>query len=228
MIIKKLLILANSRKQAGRCIAGICLDAENYGTWIRPVSARPEDSLNPLERQYQDKSEPLPLDIVDIPLVRPNPCGCHTENWFVSTRKYWKKRGEMMWSEAMQFAKNPVKIWENGQSTYHGLNNEVPTEVAKNFSNSIGLIHTENLTIEPKIDYNNRKKIYASFIHNECKYRFSVTDVAAEDFLLNNCDTNQSIGECLLTISLSEPFRKNNGEEHQYKLIAAIIQRPIK
>lgn len=226
MVIKRIAIFANSRKYAGRCVAGIILSGSDYGQWIRPVSDRPGESLNEIERWYSDGVEPSILDIVDIPLVKSKPHSCQVENWLISTQKHWYKQGELAWHEALQFVEDPESLWVNGRSTYSGLNDEITTESAKYCSGSIGLIHVPSLEVHKTRGYTGAKtKIYASFTINKIKYKLSVTDPVFES-LLASCDFgNYGIGESLLTISLSEPFMKNDGLLYQYKLVAAIITK---
>ncbi len=226
MIAKRLVILANSRKQSGRCVAGISISHVGHGKWVRPVSIRPEESLNEFERLYANKQEPKLLDVVDVSLIKPEPHGCHVENWLVSTRKTWKKVGELSWEDAQKLAEHPESLWMNGGSTYAGLNNEVPTQYAKDFDSSIGMIHVPSLKVEKRRGFNDGDvKIYAEFSHNDVMYKMSVTDCVAADYFRRQEFGVYDVGESLLTISLSEPFVKNGGISCQYKLVAAIIPR---
>ena len=227
MIIKRLAILANSRKNSGRCVAGVSLDDHDYGQWIRPVSLRPGESLNESERFYVDNTDPKVLDIVDVPLVRAHPHSCQTENWLISTRKRWYKRGELSWRDAFDFIDKPKSIWMNGYSTRDGVNDEIPTEHAKNLKSSIGLIHAPSLEIHKIKNYTGDKtRIYASFFVNNVPYKLPVTDLEVENYFLK-CDLGvYKVEECLMTISLGEPFIKNNGASCQYKLVAAIMTKP--
>lgn len=227
MIIKKMLILANSKKHKGRCIAGISLDELDYGAWVRPVSERPEKSINLFERMYEGGREPELLDIVEVPLIRPEPSSCQVENWLISKRRTWRKIGGLSWFDAKNFAEHHEAIWINGFSTYSGVNDEIPTQCAQNLKSSICLIHVKLLRIEKKSNYaGNGQKIYALFLHNGVEYKLSVTDcVVLKELERHGCGT-YDVGESLLTISIGEPFTKNDGTSCQYKLVAAIITMP--
>src|ERR1700744_6789351 len=72
---KTILVLANSRKISGRCVAGKELVGTGFGGWIRPVSLRPAGELSEADRQFQDGTDPKLLDVVEIPMSRHLPHG---------------------------------------------------------------------------------------------------------------------------------------------------------
>lgn len=87
----RIICLANSRKLAGRCIAGREWTEKGAGRWVRPVSAREHQEVSEYERQYEDGSDPRVLDIVDIPMLEPKPQGFQSENWLLDPHYYWNK-----------------------------------------------------------------------------------------------------------------------------------------
>ena len=106
--IKRIVCLANSRKLAGRCIAGReWAEERGAGRWIRPVSARECGDVSEYERQYEDGSDPRPLDIVDVPVLEPKPDGCQTENWLLDPERYWERAGSV----------SPLDIPSNGSGS---------------------------------------------------------------------------------------------------------------
>jgi hypothetical protein len=58
-----MIVLANSRKMGGRCVAGISLET---GEWVRPVSSRPEGELHPGDCAVAGRA-PRALDVVRFP-----------------------------------------------------------------------------------------------------------------------------------------------------------------
>jgi len=100
----EIVILANSVKPGGHCIAGIDI---NSGEWIRPVGenprAIPPNIANNIEL----------LEVLDIPLSNRIPKDkYHRENRFVSSWE-WKKLGRMSPADIMQYCENTSPILHN-------------------------------------------------------------------------------------------------------------------
>ncbi|GGS46264.1 dual OB domain-containing protein [Actinokineospora fastidiosa] len=113
-VTKRIVCLANSRKHQGRCVAGIDLDS---GRWIRPISKRPGHELSASERQYEDGSEPAPLDVLDVPLIGHRPAEVHRENWLLDSGKRWRRAGRMTWDDLLRFTRDAGPLWINGHKT---------------------------------------------------------------------------------------------------------------
>lgn len=225
MIVKRIALLANSRKHAERCLAGRAIEKQHWEGWIRPVSAREGEGLNDFERHYEHGIEPKVFDIVDVPLIRPNPHACQTENWLVSPNEYWVKRGSMTWDQTAQIAETPAKLWVNGFHTYHGLNDEIPQHHANALTTSICMIRVNSAEARIVSGYTGSKKIYIHFGHAGANYALPLTDSIFEPIFKAEPLGTKNIGESLLTISLSEPFKKNDGSVCQYKLVAALMPK---
>lgn len=88
---KRIVCLANSRRLAGRCIAGREWGPAGAGDWIRPVSKREHGDVGEYERQYEDGTDPRVLDIIDVPVVRASPKDYQTENWLLDDGYFWEK-----------------------------------------------------------------------------------------------------------------------------------------
>ncbi|MGA4850993.1 dual OB domain-containing protein [Streptomyces sp. G5(2025)] len=220
--VKKLVCLANSRKLSGRCVAGIV--ANGSGEWLRPVSARPSREVSAGERQYQDGTDPNVLDIVSIPLLRPQPHDFQSENWLLDPGYYWKRSGRAGWRELLRLEQHPSTLWTNGSSSYHGINDRVPTEEAITLPDSLKLIRVTKLTLRahvPGARYGDpRPALRACFSYSGHEHTLRVTDPEYELKYLAKPEGIYTLGESFLTVSLSEPF-----DGYVYKLVAAVIER---
>lgn len=229
MTSKRILCLANSKKHSGRCVAGREITAAGAGAWIRPVSARPGEEVSENERQYQDGSDPRLLDVIDVPLVRPAPHACQTENWLLDPSGYWSRVRKADWNELLQYSEAPATLWVNGHSTYHGQHDEIPQADADALPGSLFLIRVSRVDLRvfaPQETFGNpKRRVLARFEHAGVDYAFWVTDPIVEREYLARADGYHQLGDCCLTISLGEPFQKNNGQSYRYKLVAAIIRR---
>lgn len=221
--IKQIVCLANSRKMAGRCIAGRTWDPEHgAGEWIRPVGDRESGAVTEHERQYADGSDPRVLDVVRVPVIKHVPEGSQTENWRLDPQHYWEKAGRYQRCSLDLLVDTPTALWTNGWHTYHGRNDYVPMEKAKEIATSLRLIRVEQLVLKvfaPGEAFGSpKRRVQGRFWHAGSDYKLWVTDPRWELKYLRKLNGSYTIGECFLTISLGEPFR-----DAVYKLIAAVI-----
>jgi len=222
--VRRIVCLANSRKIAGRCIAGREWGpGKGAGGWIRPVSARESQEVSEYERQYEDGSDPRLLDIIDIPMKRPQPEGCQSENWLLDPEYYWEKVGSYSPLELSVLVDPVEPLWIDGHSTYHGRNDRIPIDAGGEIRTSLRLIGVEEFTLRvfaPGEAFGNAKRrVQGRFVHAGRGYSLWVTDPTYERRYLSKLDGTYRIGVCHLTISLGEPY----GGAF-YKLIAAIIE----
>src|SRR5262249_42567027 len=109
-VVKWLVCLANSRKTSGRCVAGKEHTPGGLGAWIRPVSDRPTEEVSYYERQYEDGSDPLVLDIMEVPLKHPCPRSHQSENWLLEPSQYWRRVGRATWDDLDALADRPERL----------------------------------------------------------------------------------------------------------------------
>lgn len=222
MIVKEIVLLANSRKLSGRCLAGREVRKDTPGLWLRPVSDRPSEEVSEHERHYQDGSDPRVLDIVRIPLIEPTP-GCHQpENWRLDPRYYWEKVGTFPVNRLPQLLDPPESLWFNVRSTYNGMNDEMPHSIADTTTSSLRFVVVPEVSLSvyaPGQAFNNpKRRVQATFDHAGARYALWVTDPDIERDYLAKPDGTYQFGPAYLTVSVAEPF---NGNCH--KLVAAII-----
>jgi putative nucleic acid modification protein with dual OB domain len=217
-VVKRLVCLANSRKPAGRCVAG----KELNGTWVRPVSDRPSEEVSWEERQYEDGSDPRLLEVIDVPLRNHQPRAHQTENWLLDPNQYWVRVGRETWNNLDRYADNPGVLWVNGSSTYSGSNDRVGVPDAARLRNSLYLLRLERAELRvfaPGTDFgNSKRRVQATFSYHGVDYRIRVTDPLVEEKYLASANGNYPIGECFITVSLAEPY-----QGYCYKLVAALI-----
>jgi hypothetical protein len=222
--IKRIVCLANSRKPGGRCIAGKVVSEGLVGCWIRPVSDRQREEVSSSERRYEDGNEPHVLDIIDVPVLTPRPHTYQKENWLLDPTAYWKKVGSMTWSAATESIDPDERLWGANDSTHDGLNDRIALSMAQDLTSSLRLIRLDHLTLvvlkTGEAFGNPRLRLQGRFQHLGVEYWLWVTVVEYEERYLANGEGKYEIGECLITVSISEPY-----EGACYKVIAAVIER---
>ena len=222
--VKRIICLANSRKLAGRCIAGReVVQERGGGTWIRPVSERESGEVSEYERQYRDGSDPKVLDIIDVPIKEHHPEGCQSENWLIDSEFYWEKNGVFPVHEIHTLTDPIESLWIDGISTHQGQNDKIPIASLSEVHSSLRLIQVEKMKIKvfaPGEAFgNSKRRVQGHFEHANQNYALWVTDPRYETKFLAKLDGDYQIGACFVTISLGEPFKGA-----MYKLIAAIIE----
>jgi hypothetical protein len=86
---KTILVLANSRKATGRCIAGRSIENGSVEEWIRPVSNRPAGELSEEERRFENGTDPSVLDIVSIQMIGAGRHPYQPENHIIDAQSHW-------------------------------------------------------------------------------------------------------------------------------------------
>ena len=223
---KNFVCLANSRKLSGRCIAGIVIDGDQAGQWVRPVSARASHEISEEERRYQTGASPQLLDTMRVQFSKPDPIDHQTENDLIDPKFYWVKTGSVDWEYAAKLAENPETLWTNGDSTYSGRNDRVSEAITKTHDRSLHLIRVPSVSIrvlaEGAAFGDNKRKVRATFIFNEITYSLIVTHPQVEDEYLSKGEGTYEIDrECLLCVSLAEIHKGS-----AYKLVATILPKP--
>ncbi len=206
----QIICLANSKKYGDRCIAGIELST---GKWIRPVTNL-EYGQVPKEMCLIDGEEPKLLDILEIPLIDTCP-GYEFENRLIVHGK-WQKLGQASISDLIQYSEPEIihSYWQN--SVPFSILESLPYHQRR----TLQLIRTTKF----KLSYYQRSGKWEANIltANRQRMKATITDLALIDKL------NQGIiigNECLVTISLGQPWRKTDLEEFAcWKLIAGVIE----
>jgi hypothetical protein len=164
------------------------------------------------------------LDVIDVPLLSPQPKDFQQENWLLDPDYYWVRAGSATWSDLTRLADRVEPLWIDGIHTYNGLNDKIPLVQSNQVGTSLRLLYVSTLAIsvfKPGEAFGNpKRRVQGRFRYAEKEYHLWVTDPIYERAFLSKPDGDYSLGESFLTVSLGEPYN-----DACYKLIAAIIER---
>ena len=215
-----MICLANSKKLGGRCVAGLGWDGKKYSVWIRPVSTYGKGELS-FEYRYSDNTEAQLLDVVDLTLLKPNPHGCHSEDFFVDGTKKWKLRERLTYKSILPLVESATTLWVNGQNTANGTNDKLDEVVASSLKNSLKLIKPVQMTMAATLEWGKRK-VRGTFQLGSMHYILSITDPRIEqEFGSYEVGASREVSDPILCISISEVL---DAQSACYKLIAGVIE----
>ena len=221
--VRRIVCLANSRRQSGRCIAGRVWDGNRPGNWIRPVSDREGEEVSEDECQYENGCDPQVLDIIDVPLLSHKPNNHQQENWLLDFDSDWTKVGVLSLDKLQQLVDPVAPLWIDGHSTNRGINDQIPLALTKSLDSSLRLIHVDSVqlsVVRPGAAFGNpKRRVQGRFSYAQKEYALWITDPSYEREYLSKPDDEYEIGESFLTVSLGEPFK-----EACYKLVATVIR----
>ena len=229
--VKRIVCLANSRKEGDRCIAGKeLLEGERMGGWIRPVSDRGDEAVNSFERQYQDHSEPRVLDVIGVPVLEARPSTYQSENWLLDPHStyphhFWHKVCRFTFEDLKLLTDPTGPLWIDGHSGSNGRNDRIPLYLANAIDSSLCLIQVDRLELSTSNAKHKQKvpgvspyRVQGRFRCDGVEYRLSVTDPIYEQAYGQRPNSRYTLDACFLTVSLGGAHKN-----FAYKLIAAII-----
>ena len=221
---KRIVCLASSLKRGGLCIAGRELTQSGFDSWIRPVSARSNAELTYLEYRYGDGQSPKLLDVLEVPVLKPDGRGHQAENFLIDPSRRWILQGRFPFARLASLAEEPASLWMNSESSSSGRFNCVSPAEASRFHWSLCLIRVRELWIESIRAGRGDKVFRASFDYKGVLYKLSVTDPVVRDRFDAEPPGKYRIGtpEIFLCVSLSEVFP---GDGRCHKLVASVITR---
>lgn len=220
---KELVCLANSRKPpSGRCVAGREYSGRQAGPWIRPVSERSGLEISEEERRYDDGTQVAVLDVVRIPFKKPQPHNHQLENHVIADGYYWSKVGQCTFKDLLPMVQRPASLWGDGNSTYHGLNDQVAQSAASAIRDSLVLIRPKAVRLlvssESQFTGGSRRRVRAEFQLGGNDYRLVVTHPEVEQQYLAEDDGSYDITGSILCVSLADFYHGN-----AFKLVATVI-----
>ena len=222
VVNEQIVILANSWKPGGTCIAGrevsFIDNQPHFGNWIRPVSC--QGAISPSDSRLDDGNQPRLLDIIQAPVIKNCPGAGQPENYLIDPERRWRKVSAINLQQLSYLSEHPGTLWGSGDSVAHSTVTWNPP------SQSLYFVKPDSLYLTIYFRYG--KKVRAEFRYNGRCYGLQVTDP-----LMHNKYTQGiflSKGEekrihlpnednYYLCISLAEEWR-----DKHYKVVAAIIK----
>lgn len=220
----QMICLANSRKHAGRCVAGKIRTGQNTGEWVRPVGTSPSREITERDRQYSDGTSAQKLDLISVSFTGPQPPCFQRENHIIDDTVYWEKVGQATLADLAPLVDTPLSLWENdGDSSYSGTNDRVSEASLVIPRQTLYLIQPENVRITVAAEGASfgdaKRSVRATFVYNHETYALKVTDPVVEQNYIALADgTYHPNDMTYFCISLGETY--NN---YAYKLIAAVF-----
>lgn len=206
----EIIILANSFRPGGYCMAGI---DSRTGNWIRPV---PRDGSRAIPKSVAEKIGLL--DVVEISLTLEMPRDRYQrENRFVASWD-WKVVGHVP-------PKKIIKYCEDSTMVLHSHADYVEPK----YFESLSFEHWKSLQLI-RTNVNFSKDTYkpsqwrASFLDGSSHpLHLKVTD----SIIVNKLNSNTKVAsDCILTISLTGPWAPPDDfqSERCYKLVAGVVE----
>lgn len=218
----EIICLANSLKLEERCIAGI---NPKTGYWVRPICSQyPDDGRVPAKIRLINHKEPSLLDVIDIPLEETgNNFGFESENLTIASGK-WKKNNSVAATDLLKYCPDTDYILHNS-SKYVTVDylQSLPIEQRQ----TLQLVYAAKLLITEKPGSMLTATIWKGSIitRNGQQLRdINITDPVFTERLETGY---RSQNPCLVTVSLSMPYRPKNWKKEGnpcWKLIAGVIE----
>lgn len=208
----QMLVLANSKKSGGRCLAGIRTDTLE---WVRPVALSEHNEM-PADSCFNSfTGKPIrPLDLVELDILETRPLKYQRENWLsnpasikfltkVSVEKAFPKLETKIDNEPWFLRDSSTKI---DPAVYRKYKTNAP---------SLALIEVASAELLT----NQRKSRRVHFRHGSTNWDLPFTD----DFYQG---VDGKLERSLLCLSIGEEWQSSYGTSDQkwhYKLVAGLI-----
>lgn len=221
---KTILVLANSIKKGGRCVAGIeIVGVENgsiqFGKFIRPIDAtQPEGTLERATTTI-DNYVVHPLDIVEIEFKNHADDPNHPEDWNIYRGSNWKLIGKCPEDALNSMPHNAIDKWGKNKSVTPGSSGftlqliKTPKPYTVRVFWKQGYYNPE-LKCELELDHLRLPITDPAF---PLKHRFNELAFDEEK------EFQIATGSFLL-LSLTPPFTNKYDYTAQYKVVASIIE----
>lgn len=137
MQTKTIVVLANSVKRSGHCLAGKEVfradDAWRIGDWIRPVGTDAGGEISDYSMSVALGHDPKLLEIVEIQFEEAVSLPDQPENWLIQkpSKGSWISHGKMEWRDLDSLADQPKELWTDPSTTPRRVRDEFPRKMTK-------------------------------------------------------------------------------------------------
>lgn len=222
---KKILVLANSIKKGGRCVAGLELlnnEPLRLGEWIRPIDKTQDEGTINSGTTFIDGSHLYPLDVVEIDFIKNAEDSNHPEDWIIKPHSQWHKLGNLSHSTLNHVPSSAYDKWGNTKGVEPGSFNSTLQLLCLTSSIEVTAEHRHN-------PFENRSqfKTVTQLPTKDGSFEISVTDpFFTHKHGLQPSSISQEERKTVtlqtgtyLVLSLTPIFHGK-----QYKVVAAIIE----
>lgn len=218
----RVLCLANSYKEGGRCIAGIDVKSKE---WVRPISSREGGAYRVEELVYENGARLEVLDVFEFHGHEAAPSLYHPEDIIVDPSWSYVRAATIEDVGIVEelALKGPLLLGSSESSI------QCPTESTKQVENSLGsvVLKSSRVKFRKERGTDGRVRKRATFRLRGSDYDLPITDpsVLAKLAALDVGEYAASeIGiesdHVILVVSLAEPWDRNN---RCYKVVAAVV-----
>lgn len=210
-----LLVLANSKKSGGRCLAGIDMQTRQ---WIRPITDHLHYEVPATNTKKIGTNKQLrPLDIIEIEITEPHPLKYQRENWLCRPESI-SFTGSMSIEIAYPMLVNEIELPTWFLSDHEVKIDPDDYERYKTNAPSLALIEVSHA----RLFHNRHRSRRISFVYDKTTWDLPFTD----DFYEGE---DSDIGRSVLCLSIGEEWKPDlelTSKKWHYKLIAGIIALP--
>ena len=218
----KLIVLANSIKMGGRCLAGIDVVT---GTWIRPISSQTHGELDARKCFIKDDGRSRAvkfLDVIELPIGEPILTPGQPEN-----RKLLGGDWSFIKSMDQQTAVNvldALALSDGSTDLLFNRDSEVEYSEACNglVLKSLTLVKVSDPTFYLRLRHGISPQLRAKFLFADMEYDLPVTHDQGWTKYAREEPDRFSAGIWYFTISLGEPYK-----EKMWKLIAGGMSKDL-
>lgn len=204
---RRLIIMTESSKFSGKCVAGI--DVES-GKWVRLVSDDEEThgAIANRDLYYQDGGKCEVLDIVEVPILEECGDDIQPENVLLDTSKYIRYVGVASLEDVLEI--HPAEVRNDILGNKYSYISE---QRVKSVGHSLALVEVQNLEIVQVENPYGRPKTKVNFTYQGDSY----TQMSVTDSRFYSVASGTLYDSAVLVVSIGTPYN-----EKYYKFVSGI------